>query len=194
MWSTRQGGRASSISSSSPAATRRVDRGPFRHRLRAQRRLLRAAARRRSSRPSRGTCPKAGQTSFTRQQAPLGLGHAVWCAREIVGDEPFAVLLPDMLSRGSMEQMLEAYEKHGGNIIAVEEVPGGPDPPVRDRLGRRGIRQDLRDHRDGREAAAGHRALELHHLRPLHPAARDLRPPRRPRRRAPAARSSSPTP
>jgi UTP--glucose-1-phosphate uridylyltransferase len=67
--------------------------------------------------------PQAGQTSFTRQQAPLGLGHAVWCAREIIGDEPFAVLLPDMLSRGSMEQMLAAYEKHGGNIIAVEEVP-----------------------------------------------------------------------
>src|SRR5512134_3191837 len=67
--------------------------------------------------------PKAGETSFTRQQKPLGLGHAVWCAREIVGDEPFAVLLPDMLSRGSMEQMLAAYERHGGNIIAVEEVP-----------------------------------------------------------------------
>ena len=67
--------------------------------------------------------PAAGQTSFTRQQAPLGLGHAVWCAREIVGDEPFAVILPDMLSRGCMKQMLGAYEKHGGNIIAVEEVP-----------------------------------------------------------------------
>jgi len=67
--------------------------------------------------------PKAGQTSFTRQQEPLGLGHAVWCARELVGDEPFAILLPDMLSRGSMEQMIAAYEKHGGNIIAVEEVP-----------------------------------------------------------------------
>ncbi|MDQ4136636.1 MAG: UTP--glucose-1-phosphate uridylyltransferase, partial [Pseudomonadota bacterium] len=67
--------------------------------------------------------PQAGQTSFTRQQEPLGLGHAVWCAREIVGDEPFAVLLPDMLSRGSMEQMLAAYDQHGGNIIAVEEVP-----------------------------------------------------------------------
>ncbi|MCE4224586.1 UTP--glucose-1-phosphate uridylyltransferase [Methylobacterium sp. C25] len=66
--------------------------------------------------------PKAGQTSFTRQQAPLGLGHAVWCAREIVGDEPFAVLLPDMLSPGCMGQMLSAYEKHGGNVIAVEEV------------------------------------------------------------------------
>ncbi|WP_232631605.1 UTP--glucose-1-phosphate uridylyltransferase GalU [Methylobacterium sp. Leaf118] len=66
--------------------------------------------------------PQAGQTSFTRQQAPLGLGHAVWCAREIVGDEPFAVLLPDMLSRGCMGQMLKAYEQHGGNVIAVEEV------------------------------------------------------------------------
>jgi UTP--glucose-1-phosphate uridylyltransferase len=67
--------------------------------------------------------PKAGQTSFTRQQAPLGLGHAVWCAREIVGDEPFAVLLPDMLSPGAVAQMLAAYERHGGNVIAVEEVP-----------------------------------------------------------------------
>ncbi|MHC2000730.1 UTP--glucose-1-phosphate uridylyltransferase GalU [Methylobacterium sp. CM6241] len=66
--------------------------------------------------------PPAGQTSFTRQQAPLGLGHAVWCAREIVGDEPFAVLLPDMLSKGCMQQMLSAYERHGGNVIAVEEV------------------------------------------------------------------------
>jgi UTP--glucose-1-phosphate uridylyltransferase len=67
--------------------------------------------------------PQAGQTSFTRQQEPLGLGHAVWCARELVGDEPFAVILPDMLSRGSMEQMIAAHDKHGGNIIAVEEVP-----------------------------------------------------------------------
>ncbi len=67
--------------------------------------------------------PKAGQVSFTRQQEPLGLGHAVWCARELVGDEPFAVILPDMLSRGSMEQMIAAYDKHGGNVIAVEEVP-----------------------------------------------------------------------
>ncbi len=66
--------------------------------------------------------PTAGMTSFTRQQSPLGLGHAVWCARDIVGEEPFAVLLPDMLSRGCMGQMMAAYEKHGGNIIAVEEV------------------------------------------------------------------------
>lgn len=68
--------------------------------------------------------PKAGATSFTRQQAPLGLGHAIWCARDIVGREPFAVLLPDMLMNpGCLKQMLTAYEKHGGNVIAVEEVP-----------------------------------------------------------------------
>lgn len=70
--------------------------------------------------------PGAGQTSFTRQQAPLGLGHAVWCAREIVGDEPFALLLPDMLHHGvrpCLAEMIEAYEIHGGNHIAVAPVP-----------------------------------------------------------------------
>jgi UTP--glucose-1-phosphate uridylyltransferase len=61
--------------------------------------------------------------SYVRQGETLGLGHAVLMARDLVGDEPFAVMLPDMLSRGSMEQMLAAYDKHGGNIIAVEEVP-----------------------------------------------------------------------
>ena len=69
--------------------------------------------------------PQAGQTSFTRQQEPLGLGHAVWCARELVGDQPFALLLPDMLfkaSPGVLKQMMETYEETGGNIIAVEEV------------------------------------------------------------------------
>ena len=73
--------------------------------------------------------PAAGATSFTRQQAPLGLGHAVWCARELVGDEPFAVLLPDMITMAAAQssgrclaQCIAAYEKHGGNIIAVEEV------------------------------------------------------------------------
>ena len=73
--------------------------------------------------------PAAGATSFTRQQAPLGLGHAVWCARDIIGDEPFAVLLPDMITlpgrRGDrcLAQCIETYERHGGNVIAVEEVP-----------------------------------------------------------------------
>ncbi|MGJ0532353.1 UTP--glucose-1-phosphate uridylyltransferase GalU [Methylocystis sp.] len=73
--------------------------------------------------------PAAGATSFTRQQAPLGLGHAVWCARDIIGDEPFAVLLPDMITLPApgqnarcLAEAVAAYEKHGGNIIAVEEV------------------------------------------------------------------------
>ena len=70
--------------------------------------------------------PGAGQTSFTRQQAPLGLGHAVWCARDIIGDEPFALLLPDMLHHGPkpcLAEMIEAFEAHGGNHIAVSPVP-----------------------------------------------------------------------
>ena len=72
--------------------------------------------------------PEAGATSFTRQQAPLGLGHAVWCARDIVGDEPFAVVLPDELvlnSPGCLKQMIEAASKLGGksNLLAVEAVP-----------------------------------------------------------------------
>jgi UTP--glucose-1-phosphate uridylyltransferase len=70
--------------------------------------------------------PSAGQMSFTRQQQPLGLGHAVWCARAIVGTEPFALLLPDMLIHGKpgcLRQMIDVYEQVGGNIVAVEEVP-----------------------------------------------------------------------
>lgn len=71
--------------------------------------------------------PAAGQTSFTRQQEPLGLGHAIWCARNIVGDEPFAVVLPDMIinaSPGCLKQMVDVYyERGGGNVIAVEEAP-----------------------------------------------------------------------
>jgi UTP--glucose-1-phosphate uridylyltransferase len=72
--------------------------------------------------------PGAGQTSFTRQQLPLGLGHAVWCARDIVGDEPFALLLPDVLvqaQRGCLAQMFDAYRQlpAKASVIAVEEVP-----------------------------------------------------------------------
>ncbi|BAT59981.1 UTP--glucose-1-phosphate uridylyltransferase [Variibacter gotjawalensis] len=70
--------------------------------------------------------PAAGQTSFTRQQEPLGLGHAVWCARDIVGDEPFALLLPDMLhlgKRGALAGMMDVYKESAGNVIAVSEVP-----------------------------------------------------------------------
>lgn len=70
--------------------------------------------------------PGAGQTSFTRQQHPLGLGHAVWCARELVGSEPFALLLPDVLVHaeyGCLAQMMDVYAELGGNLVAVEEVP-----------------------------------------------------------------------
>jgi UTP--glucose-1-phosphate uridylyltransferase len=72
--------------------------------------------------------PPAGTVSFTRQQSPLGLGHAVWCARELVGHEPFALLLPDVLvqhPRGCLAQMIDAAGTLDGNanIIAVEEVP-----------------------------------------------------------------------
>jgi len=67
-----------------------------------------------------------GEVVSVRQQQPLGLGHAVWCARDIVGDEPFAVLLPDELmvgNPGCLAQMVEAYEKVGGNLVAALEVP-----------------------------------------------------------------------
>ena len=70
--------------------------------------------------------PDPGRMSYTRQRRPLGLGHAVWCARQFINDEPFAVLLPDDLIQadpGCMKQMISAYEEVGGNIVAVEDVP-----------------------------------------------------------------------
>ena len=69
--------------------------------------------------------PAAGRTSFTRQQEPLGLGHAVWCARDIVGDEPFALILPDLVMHanpGCLKQMIDTCSMTGGNVIATEEV------------------------------------------------------------------------
>jgi UTP--glucose-1-phosphate uridylyltransferase len=71
--------------------------------------------------------PREGTMSFVRQQEAKGLGHAVWCARDIIGDDPFAVLLPDVLiqtdTRSCLAQMMEAYHEVGGNIIAVDPVP-----------------------------------------------------------------------
>ncbi len=67
-----------------------------------------------------------GEIVSVRQQQPLGLGHAVWCAKTIVGDEPFAVLLPDDLMAGkpgALKQMVDAYAELGGNILCTEEVP-----------------------------------------------------------------------
>jgi UTP--glucose-1-phosphate uridylyltransferase len=71
-----------------------------------------------------GLLPKAGSISFTRQQAPLGLGHAVWCARDLIGDEPFALLLPDMVCsgvQGCMASLMDLYNVVGGNVVGVEE-------------------------------------------------------------------------
>src|SRR5277367_570902 len=74
----------------------------------------------------RAWMPKAGDIAYTRQQEPLGLGHAVWCARHLVGDEPFAVLLADDLilaKTACLKQMVDAYDKRAGNYVAVMDVP-----------------------------------------------------------------------
>jgi UTP--glucose-1-phosphate uridylyltransferase len=92
--------------------------------------------------------PEAGRLTFTRQAQPLGLGHAVWCARAFLGGEPFAVLLPDDLvlaEPGCLSQMVQAYSQVGGNIAAVEDVP-------RERTDRYGILDVVED--DGRLARA----------------------------------------
>jgi UTP--glucose-1-phosphate uridylyltransferase len=89
---------------------------------------------------------KPGQISYTRQQEALGLGHAVWCARHLVGREPFAVLLPDdlVLARTPcLKQLVDAYEQKGGNVVAVMDVP-------REHTNRYGILDVARD--DGRLA------------------------------------------
>jgi UTP--glucose-1-phosphate uridylyltransferase len=89
-----------------------------------------------------GTRLRPGDCVFVRQQEPLGLGHAIWCARDIIGDEPFAIFLPDEFmvgSPGCMKQMVSAYDKLGGNIVCALEIPiedtpsyGVIDPGYRD--------------------------------------------------------------
>ena len=88
--------------------------------------------------------PEPGQMSFTRQQVPHGLGHAVWCARELVGNEPFAVLLPDMIMQGEpgcLAQRGADYGETGGNVIAVEEC----DPALTDQYGIVGVGETVGD-------------------------------------------------
>ncbi len=85
---------------------------------------------------------RAGEMSFTRQMKPKGLGHAIWCARDIIGHEPFAVILPDVIvdsQPGALKQLADVYAQHGGNVIGVEQVPesqthkyGIVDPANRD--------------------------------------------------------------
>jgi len=91
---------------------------------------------------------EAGQVAYLRQQQPLGLGHAVWCARNLIGDEPFAVLLADDLvlaEEPCLAQMVEAYNETGGNVVAVMDVP-------RDQTAKYGILDVTED--DGRIARA----------------------------------------
>ena len=93
----------------------------------------------------------AGAVSFTRQQAPHGLGHAVWCARDLVGDEPFALLLPDMVSfgkKGCLAGAMELYGQTGGNVIAVEQC----DPTETNKYGIVG---------KGRDVGAGFAVTEM---------------------------------
>ena len=95
-----------------------------------------------------GMTPVAGKISYTRQPQALGLGHAVWCARHLVGREPFAVILPDDLvlhPEGCLAQLVAAYERVGGNLVAVEDVP-------REQTMRYGILDVIED--DGRLAKA----------------------------------------
>ena len=71
------------------------------------------------------TVMQPGRVAYIRQQEALGLGHAIWCARNLVGDEPFAVLLPDVLVDGAkpcLAQLMDVYSQHGGHVLAVEEV------------------------------------------------------------------------
>ncbi len=139
-----------------------------------------------------------GSSSFTRQQAPLGLGHAVLCARDIIGDEPFAVLLPDVMVRASpscLAQMVAAYNEVGGNIVAVDEVPAARVSTygVIDPAEAGASRPAGEDEGHGREAASRNRRPRASRS----PAATSCSPKCstcwRRRRPAPAARSSSPT-
>ena len=118
--------------------------------------------------------PAAGATSFTRQQAPLGLGHAVWCAREIVGDEPFAVLLPDMITMavGTRPLPRAMRRRPMKNMAAISSRSRKCRRKKRINMASSAIGKDfghdLRDHRHGRKAAEGNGALQSHHFGPLY--------------------------
>ena len=138
--------------------------------------------------------PAAGTTSFTRQQAPLGLGHAVWCARDLVGDEPFALLLPDVLvqaKRGCLAQMIDAYNELGeartsspSRKCRTDQVHHTASSASAKRKGKRFASPAW-----WRSRSRARRAVEPHHHRTLHPAAGDLRPAGDAADAAPAAKS-----
>ena len=148
----------------------------------------------------RATCPEPGTASFTRQQSPLGLGHAVWCARELVGNEPFALLLPDMLvqhERGCLAQMIDAAQgarrqrqHHRGRGSA--DASASTCTASSASASRKGKAFEITEMVEKPPREQG--AVQSHHHRPLHPAAGDLRHPGEAGSAAPAAKSSSPTP
>ncbi len=120
--------------------------------------------------------PVPGSTSFTRQQEPLGLGHAVWCARELIGHEPFALLLPDVLvqhDRGCLAQMIDAARELPGQAEYRRRRGSAArsDRSIRRRRRRRAQGQYVLDHHHGGKAAGRPGAVEPHPHRPLYLAA-----------------------
>jgi len=110
-------------------------------------RTLEAAGKTKELKALADLLPDAGSISYTRQQAPLGLGHAVWCAREFIGDEPFAVILPDDMVKSKVpciKQLVDIHAKTGGNVVGVMDVP-------RDQTNKYGILDVSED--DGKLAA-----------------------------------------
>ena len=139
--------------------------------------------------------PQAGTISFTRQQAPHGLGHAVWCARDIIGDEPFALLLPDMVSfgdKGCLAGVMDLYARPAATSSPSSNATRGRPADTASSARVLPWGPGLRHHRDGREAGARKSAVQFLHQRPLHPAAGNLRHPEhaaaRRRQRNPADR------
>ena len=120
--------------------------------------------------------PSPGATSFTRQQAPLGLGHAVWCAREVIGDEPFAVMLPDMITLPGangdrcLQQCVETYRRVWRQCHRRRGSPAGGDPSIWHRRQGRGTRATFEITGMVEKPPQGNRTLELHHFGPLYPA------------------------
>ena len=150
-----------------------------------------AEAARQASRSSR--CwrrpSRAGETSFTRQQEPLGLGHAVWCARDIVGDEPFALLLPDMLIHAEpgsrcIAQMMDVYaDTPAATSSPSRKCRSDRRAHIRHRRRRAEARQGIPRSAEWWRTEGAERRRTLHDLRPLHPGAADLQSWRRGKRR-----------
>ncbi len=173
---------ASRSSSSSPAATRRAIEDHFDHSFELEADARGAPARRPSSTLVRGLAAAARADRLHPAAASRSASATPCGARaSCVGDEPFAVLLADDLILADtpcLRQMVEVHEEIGGNVVAVMDVPRAAHQPLRHPRRRQGRRPAGRGHGAGREAGAGQGALDPVDHRPLHPAARGIRPPR----------------